>query len=247
MNDLPRVISVVALAVTQVAVGFLPRWLGWGKPIGKRSDDARTPLTPPGWVFAIWGILYLGCAVFALWQAWPSHWDDELCQRVGWITAGLFAANTAWVLYVSQRGLDWGSVLIIVFSAVLAVVMASHLPSAGVPDARTDWTVTIPLLALSGWVSLAAWVNLLGTTQFMRVKGIDTSATSVCLVVLILATLVIGFVAWRLGGGLAYAAPVVWGMSGIVIGSRSKKQNLITIAAAIAGGLVIFVAILGEG
>ena len=60
-------LAVIIAVFVQIGATFLPQ-LGFGDPIGDRSDSVRTLITPSGWAFAIWGPLFLGSALFAHWQ-----------------------------------------------------------------------------------------------------------------------------------------------------------------------------------
>src|SRR5690242_6638514 len=86
--DGPR-IAVLLAAVLQVLTPLLPQF-GIGEPIGSRSDSVRTLITPAGWAFSIWGALYAGSALFAIYQALPSQRDKPLLDRVRLPAAGAF-------------------------------------------------------------------------------------------------------------------------------------------------------------
>lgn len=62
---------VIAGAVLQVLIPALPS-LGIGEPIGSQSDSVRTLITPAGWAFSIWGPLFTGALVFAIYQFFLS-------------------------------------------------------------------------------------------------------------------------------------------------------------------------------
>jgi len=108
--------ATVLLAVfVQIGSTFLPA-LGLGDPIGDRSDAIRTLITPSGWAFAIWGPLFLGSALFAIWQALPGQRSNQLAEAIAWPAALALAAQGVWATYTQFDNLTAISVLIILTS-----------------------------------------------------------------------------------------------------------------------------------
>ena len=87
--------AVLLAVILQIGATFLSS-LGIGEDIGSRSDATRTLITPAGWAFAIWGPLFAGSALFAIYQALPSQRYSALLNRIAWPTAGAFALNGLW-------------------------------------------------------------------------------------------------------------------------------------------------------
>ena len=96
-SDLQRT-AILLLAILQVLVTLLPS-LGLGEPIGERSDAVRTAITPAGWAFSIWGLLYAGSLAYAIYQFLPAQRTNALLARIGWASAGAFLGNALWALY----------------------------------------------------------------------------------------------------------------------------------------------------
>jgi tryptophan-rich sensory protein len=49
------------------------------------SDSNPTLITPAGYVFAIWGIIYVLLGVFVIFQALPSQKEKEYTKKIGWL------------------------------------------------------------------------------------------------------------------------------------------------------------------
>ena len=101
--------------------------------IASRSAALRTPLVPPAWAFSIWGPIFLGCLVFAVWQALPDQLRNPVVALVGWLVIVAFAANTAWEWLVPKRGFGWTSAALAVLewgalAAAAAVLVAGRKP-----------------------------------------------------------------------------------------------------------------------
>jgi len=106
--------AVIVAVIVQIAASSLPAF-GIGDPIGSQSDAVRTLITPAGWAFAIWGPLYAGSVVFAIYQALPAQRANALLSHIRLPAAGAFLANGLWALYTQFYGLAVFSVLIITF------------------------------------------------------------------------------------------------------------------------------------
>ena len=86
---------VIIGAILQVLIPALPS-LGIGERIGSQSDEVRTLITPAGWAFSIWGPLFAGSFVFAIYQLLPAKADDPFLERLRWPAAGAFLGNAVW-------------------------------------------------------------------------------------------------------------------------------------------------------
>jgi hypothetical protein len=49
------------------------------------SDSYPNLFTPPGYVFAIWGVIYVLAAVFAAYQLRPSQRSADYLGKIGWL------------------------------------------------------------------------------------------------------------------------------------------------------------------
>lgn len=158
-DPLPRS-AVVVLALLQILTPMLPA-LGVGEPIGSQSDSVRTLITPAGWAFAIWGPLYTGTILFAIWQALPAQRDNALAAQLRWPAAGAFLGNALWAAYTQVFGVSAISALIIVFTLVCLLVLYrrfSAWPSRLSTGER--WLAMLPLCALAAWLTAATIVNI---------------------------------------------------------------------------------------
>ncbi|MFW5735269.1 MAG: hypothetical protein ACOCWR_09425, partial [Oceanidesulfovibrio sp.] len=123
--------TVVALSVVQSLVQFLPM-LGLGEPISARAAVVRTPLTPAGWTFSIWGLIYLWSFAYAIYQALPAQRNDPLLSSVRLPSALVFALSGLWVVVAQATGLSFGTVVTIVPMLILLIVIVFNIQ----PEAR---------------------------------------------------------------------------------------------------------------
>jgi hypothetical protein len=236
-------IAPIACAIFQILTPTLPL-LGFGRPIGDQSDSVRTLITPAGWAFAIWGVLYTGTIVFAIYQALPKHRDDALLARIRWPAAGAFLGNGLWALYTQTFSLTAISVIIILGTLACLLVIYRIVATWPAPfTAGERWCVVLPLTALASWLTVASMVNIAAALRFHGVEGGD--ATPMIAAAVLIAAGIIAATAILSGrGNLPYALVMLWALSAIYAagGRQSQPVAIAVIAAAI---LVILSLVIG--
>ena len=68
-----------------------------GQETGEISDRFDIYFVPAGYVFSIWGIIYLGLIAFSIYQALPAQKDNPLLNKIYpayWISS---LANIVWL------------------------------------------------------------------------------------------------------------------------------------------------------
>lgn len=160
-----RVGSIALFALTQSFAGYVPQALGLGGSIAAQSSAVANPLNPPGWAFAIWGLIFLGALVFAIFSCAPQRLSDPRLRRVGWLAAAVFALNTAWELYVPIFGLGLIPTLCIAVQVGLVYAALLVLPVTP-PGQAWIYGVYWPLGLLAGWLTAALFLATAGT--FLR-------------------------------------------------------------------------------
>ena len=61
------------------------------------SDSNPTLITPAGYVFSIWGIIYVLLGVFVIFQALPSQKEKEYTKKISWLFVLSSIINIAWL------------------------------------------------------------------------------------------------------------------------------------------------------
>ena len=232
-------VAIIVAVMVQIGSTFLPS-LGVGEPIGSRSDAERTLITPAGWAFAIWGPLYFGSVVFAVYQALPAQKSNALLHRIGWFAAAAFLGNGLWALYTQLNALDAVSVIII--STVLVCLLAIYRTFVGLGREFTTaerWIVMLPLSALAAWLTAATIVNIAAALQNYGIGQTWPEAATAAGVVTtggVIAALAI----WHGRGNPVYALVFLWALFAIY--SAGGQAAAPIALATIAAGLLVLVA-----
>ncbi|MCK0129141.1 hypothetical protein [Erythrobacter sp. F6033] len=235
--------AVIILAVVcQIGSSFLPA-LGFGEQIGDRSDSVRTMITPSGWAFSIWGLLFLGSAVFAIWQALPAERSNALLDRIGWPAAIALGAQGIWAAYTGYNNLTAISAIIIFVSLIGLLAVLRTLVQHDEFASKERWLVAPVFSALAAWLTAASIVNVSATLKFYGFADGGTfplvTAGMVAISGVIAALAVV-----RSRGNPWYAAVFCWALTAIHF--RGGQENEAIAWACIGSGiLVVLAAFLG--
>src|SRR6476660_4871097 len=78
-----------------------------GQNTAEISDRFKVYFVPAGYVFSIWGVIYLGWIAFTIFQFQPSQKESPRLRRLGYLFAISNMANAAWLFcwHYNQFGL----------------------------------------------------------------------------------------------------------------------------------------------
>jgi len=209
-----------------------------GRTTGQVSDLYPTLVTPAGYVFAIWGIIYALLLAFVIYQALPSQKDKPFQNQIGiiFILSSLF--NCVW-LFLWQY--DFITESVIVMFALLATLIAIYsrlnIGKAKVP-LKEKLLVHLPFSVYLGWITIAAIANVASALVSANWGGFGLSPEIWAVTVLTVA-LVITLAVIVKRRDIAYSLVIVWALGGIAV-KQNTSQNVVT-TAEIAIGVILFV------
>src|SRR5512141_620595 len=94
LRQLAVIVTVLATLVVNVLANALPLN---GLNTGQISDRFKVYFVPAGYVFSIWGLIYLGLIAFAVFQALPSQRENPRLRATGWWISLGGLANSVWI------------------------------------------------------------------------------------------------------------------------------------------------------
>jgi hypothetical protein len=223
-----RQISVVVATLGTLAVNTLANTLPLnGQDQATISDSFEVFFVPAGYVFSIWGLIYLALIAYTIYQALPAQRDDALLNRVGWLYIGTGIANCAW-LFVWHYLLF--ALSLIVMLALLALLITIYL-ALGTGRTGTDtaqrWLVRVPFSIYLGWITVATVANATSLFNYWGWgNGLDAASAVWAAVMLVVATVIAVLISLR-HGDVAYIAVIVWAFAGIAV----KHSGTVLVAA----------------
>ena len=225
--------AVLVAAILQV-VTPLVTIAGPGSSPGEGSGPELL-ITPVGWAFSIWGVIYTLAIVQAI-AALVTRAHGSQRRQVAQLV--LYLGGAVWIVLAGlDSSLATAGALAVMFGAAVVAVLAVAREEIDPPWLRRLTRAAVGLYA--GWVTAAFFLNV--STALVDAGAVSADALPWQIVVLGVAvvTLLVLTVAAR--GPVAYAAAGVWAMIGIAVTARDNGDDVIVAATFV--GTVLLVAV----
>jgi benzodiazapine receptor len=237
IHDRVRAWLTVAVFVATVAVNAAANVLPInGQQTGVISDRFDVLVIPAGYVFSIWGLIYLLLAAFTIDQARPARAADPTLRRLGWLPALSGVLNTGWLLLFHYEAfvltVPVMVALLVTLIAINAITFADRERLTGL----ARWTVRLPFSVYLGWITVATIANIAQTLDSIGFDAFGIEPTLVASAVLLVG-LAIAVTFVRRFADAAYGAVIVWAYAGIAV----KEADTALVPWVAAGGAVLVV------
>jgi hypothetical protein len=223
-----RMRSFLVLAATIGVIVF--NWIAatgrlGGRDTGSISDDYQTLVTPAGYAFAIWSLIYLGMLAFSIYQLLPANIARFRSIRSLYIVT--CALNCGWLYFWASEQMTICMVIIAALASVLYLI--NHQVSDPQSLAET-WVVKAPFGIYFGWVTAAMVVNFAIWLKYLRIEISPTVETLIS-VALMLWVAVMAIVVRVKLVNYFYPLAVAWALTAIAV--KQSGKTAIVVAAAI--------------
>jgi hypothetical protein len=200
------------------------------------SAAGELPLDAAPYAFSIWGLIFVGQAAYAVYQALPSQHDRTLHRSVGRWAAVNGVAQGLWVLAILQQQfvLSW-MLILVMLGALGAIEVAVGARRHGLE--RPDrWLVRAPFAINLGWVSVALFLATASLLEgVVRYQGQPVGPV-VWGVAAVAALSGLAMAMLLLRENAFFGAVSVWALVAIAIGSRGAAP---IVAAAVVGAAAV--------
>ena len=241
ITSLPA-LNVIAYVVTLI-INFLSQsasTLGvslFASTVAELGESRAIFFLPAGYVFSIWGVIYLGLGAYVIYQSRPAQRNNPIIDRIGYWFILSSIGNSLWlILFLNdQTGLSTLAMLLLLVS-LLAIYLRLGIGRTPV-SALERWVVHIPFSIYLGWITVATVANIAAA---LYVEGNVTAfagiSADVWTVVMMAVAAVLSVVMLFTRGDIAYALVPVWALVGIL----ARPFNTATYApvSALNAGLV---------
>jgi len=238
LRQITNLLSVILALVVNVLAAALPLN---NQTTAEISDRFKVYFVPAGYVFAIWGLIYIGWIAFIVYQFLPAQKESPRLRGLGYLFAltGVFNASWLFCWQYNQVGLS-----VIVMLILLGLLIASYLSlNIGRTTISTaeKWSVDIPFSVYLGWITVATVANVTDWLYFINWNGFGIAPQVWAVIMLIVASL-LGLLMTVTRRDSGYTFVLVWSFAGIAI--KQAAEPLVAdsawVAALIALGLAVF-------
>ncbi|HEX7541789.1 MAG TPA: hypothetical protein VF352_06635 [Anaerolineales bacterium] len=235
-NTLRQIIVVVVILAT-ITINILADALPInGLNTGRISDTFQVYFVPAGYVFAIWGLIYIGMLAYAVYQALPAQKGNPRLQATGWwIVLGGFA-NCMWIfLWHYEQFVGTLTAMLVLLASLIATYLRLGIGETTVSKSET-WAVRIPFSIYLGWITVATVANVTDVLDYLKWNAFGIAAQTWFLVILV-AVLAISTLISVTRRDVAYILVILWALVGI--GYKFSAEPFIWIASLTTALLVI--------
>ena len=237
--------NVAVFAVTVIVNGLASSLALNGVTTAEVSDLYFTLVTPAGYVFSIWGVIYTLLLLFVVFQALPSQREKPFLEQISvlFILSGVF--NVVWLFLWHYDQIVLSVVLMFALLATLiAVYMRLGIGKTSV-TLKERLFVHLPFSVYLGWITVASIANVASALVSIQWDGFGLANETWAVLVIAVAVL-ITLVVIATRKDVAYSLVLVWALVGIAV-NQSDYRDIVTAATAsviiIIVALVVFLAL----
>ena len=227
MNDKLQPILVIIATVGMIIFNyFAATGILGGVLTNVPSDKYPTHITPAGYAFAIWSLIYLGCLAFSIYQALPSQIERFRPIRRTYIVSCV--ANCAWLYFWSQEAIVLCLGIILVMLATLAII---NIKLQKTDTSGEYWLAKFPFGLYFGWVTAATILNATIALVYLGVKVPDQAANLLGAGLIFIAAILGVLIRLKLTNYF-YPLAIAWALTAIAV--KQSGQTIIVASAAVA-------------
>lgn len=238
MRDLLRQLVVIVSLVFTLTSNALANILPLnGLGTGEISDRFPVPVTPAGYVFSIWGLIYLGLTAFTVVHSLPARREDAKLRSVGWIFALSNLFNGLWIYAWHYLSFPLSLLLMLgLLASLIAIYLRLEIGSQRY-GGLDRWTISAPFSIYLGWITIATVANVTITLYDAGFGGFGIPGTAWAIALFCVAA---GLGLWMIfrRDEAAYPAVLIWALIGVAQ-NQAALQAVAVAAAALAGLLLL--------
>jgi hypothetical protein len=244
-KDILRQSVNTILILATLAVNALANILPFnGLHTGEISDRFEVYFVPAGYVFAIWGLIYIGLLAFGIYQALPSQRENPRIRKIGAWFALSCAANIAWLFlwHYLQFPLTLVAMLVLLGS-LIAIYLSLGIGRTKASSAET-WLVRIPFSIYLGWISVATVANVTDLLYYLKWNGFGLAPLYWLYMVLFTVLVIAALMSLRYRD-VAYGLVILWALVGVGYkNSTDAPAWIASIGTALLVALVLLYSLL---
>jgi benzodiazapine receptor len=228
-KDTLRQILVVIATIATIIINILANALPInGLNTGDISDSFNVYFVPAGYVFSIWGLIYIALIAYSVYQALPSQRENPSLRAIGYPYLVTCAANIAWIfLWHYQVFAVTVPVMLLLLLALIGIYLRLGIGRRERVDPAQQWLVHVPFSIYLGWITVATIANITSALDYVNWGGWGIAPQTWAAIMIGIGALVAIAVSLT-RGDIAYIAVIVWAFVGIA----AKFPRVMTVANA---------------
>lgn len=240
-----QILVILATLLTLTVNGLANALPINGMNTGQVSDSFEVYFVPAGYVFSIWGLIYILLIAFTIYQALPAQKDQPVLKSIrGWYIIGCLA-NSIWIFmwHYLQFNLTILLMAILLVSLLLIYVRLRKANAAETSNGMRCF-VQLPFSVYLGWITVATIANATDVLDFNNWNRFGIAAETWAIILLAVA---IAIALWMTLAhrDAPYLAVLAWAFAGIGVKYAGLSiVSTVAYAAAIIVGVLLVAALL---
>jgi len=232
-----RQIITILVTLLTITLNALANTLPFnGQGTGEISDRFSILFVPAGYVFSIWGLIYIGLIIFTVFQGLNSQRENSLIDK---IAPAYWIANIANAVWLFLWHWEYFPMTLMAMLTILGSLIALYLQFGKTKSPLSSsevWLVKVPFSIYLSWISVATIANFSQVLFFAGWNGFGLSPVIWTVIMLAVAAL-LGILMLLREKDYAYAAVLVWAFIGIA--SKQANYPSVFYSAWAGTGLII--------
>lgn len=180
---LAAVIILIVLNYLSASIPF------GGQTVAEVSNEFKTLLTPAGYAFSIWGLIYLTLLVFAVFQLNKGK-SIRFFRLVFPYFLVNVASNVLWLIAFQHELLGLSVALMLVTLGTLIIVFNYFYRLRKALSTTHRYFFQVPFSLYFGWITIASILNIAAFLSSLNIAALESSAEIVSLIMLILGSII---------------------------------------------------------
>lgn len=214
-----------------------------GQTTGEISDRFEVFFVPAGYVFSIWGLIYIGLLAYGIYQLLPAQRENQRLRRIGYLPALSAVFNISWLLFWHYEYFVLTMVAMLALLLTLIVIYL-RLEIGREKESITETVlINLPFSIYLGWITVATIANATSTLDYLDWSAWGISPEIWTIIMLATGVVIAALIALT-RGDVAYLLVLIWAFAGIAI--KHADNEIVSTAswgAAIIVGILVLAAI----
>jgi hypothetical protein len=245
MKNTFRQILVLVAVLATLAANILAEALPInGISTAAISDSFHVLFVPAGYVFSIWGLIYIGLLTYGFYQLAPSRRDDVRLRSLDGFFVLASLANILWLfLWHYLQFIGTLAVMLVLLAALIVIYL--RLGIGRTPASRAEaWLVRVPFSVYLGWITVATIANVTDVLTFLNWNGFGLPPLFWFLIVLVAVLVIATKMSLNRKDG-AYILVILWALVGVGVKNQAVPSLWIpSVTTALLVGLGLIYSLL---
>jgi len=227
-SQLLKIVNIIAYAITIVVNGIAggTTILG-GLNTAQISNANPTLITPAGYVFSIWGVIYILLGAFVIFQVLPRNKDKNFQSEVSWLFVLSCIFNTTWIFLWQYKYFALSVLFIfLLLASLIAIYLRLNIGRSAAPLSE-KLAVRLPFSVYLGWITIASIADVAVALVSAKWDGAGIAAGTWAVLVVAIA-LLISVVVIATRRDIGYSLVIIWALLGISVNQTGNQLVVMT-------------------